>query len=104
MNIEKLREFEQTADDRASATCFDSFGKAIPDMNWHDQFLLEFSNLIEQASVLDAANNDLFSLARPLVKFLCDNHHPHTKIIITCNTVELLEGIRGADISEFLRD
>jgi hypothetical protein len=46
MNIEKLREFEQMADNRASATCFDSFGKAIPDMNWHDQFLIEFSKLI----------------------------------------------------------
>ena len=104
MNIERLRGFEKMADSRASAACFDSTGKAIPDMNWHDQFLLEFSNLIEQASVLDAANNDLFSLARPLVKFLCDNHHPHTKIIITCNTVELLEGICGDNVSEFLRD
>ena len=46
MNIERLREFEQMADDRASATCFDNVGNAVPDMNWHDQFLIEFSKLI----------------------------------------------------------
>jgi hypothetical protein len=46
MNIEKLREFEQMADNRASATCFDSAGNGVPDKNWHDQFLIEFSKLI----------------------------------------------------------
>jgi hypothetical protein len=46
MDIEKLREFEQMADERASVVCFTGVGNDVPDKNWHDQFLIEFSKLI----------------------------------------------------------
>jgi len=31
-------------------------------------------------------------LARPILKYLCDNHHPHVTVIITPTTAELVEG------------
>lgn len=31
-------------------------------------------------------------LVRPLLKYLCENHHPHVSIIITPTSAELVEG------------
>ena len=28
----------------------------------------------------------------PLIKYLNNNHHPHMKALVTCTSVELLEG------------
>ena len=46
MNLEQLRRFEKLADDIASTLCFDEEGNAIPEYNWHDQFLIEFAQLV----------------------------------------------------------
>jgi len=35
--------------------------------------------------------DDLEKLSRPLIKWLCENHHPHMTIIITPTSCELLE-------------
>lgn len=32
--------------------------------------------------------------AEPLIKYLCENHHPHITAIVTPTSVEVLEGIR----------
>ncbi|HHT23152.1 MAG TPA: hypothetical protein GXZ87_07575 [Bacteroidales bacterium] len=31
-------------------------------------------------------------LARPMMKYLCENYHPHVTVIITPTNAELLEG------------
>ena len=46
----------------------------------------------------------LNELAKPLVKYLNDNHHPHTKIILECDGFELVEGIVSRKITEFIKD
>ena len=33
--------------------------------------------------------------ARPLLKYLAENHHPHTTAIITSTSIELVEGIKA---------
>lgn len=33
-------------------------------------------------------------LARPMVKYLCENYHPHVTVIITPTSAELLEGLK----------
>ena len=43
-------------------------------------------------------------LSKDLIKFLCDNCHPHVSIIITPTSAELLEGEVGLYTEEFLRD
>lgn len=44
-------------------------------------------------------------LSRLLIKFLCDNYHPHVMIIITPTNAELLEGICSTGtIMDYVRD
>ena len=43
--------------------------------------------------------------ARPLIKYLAENHHPHTTAIVTSTSVEVLEGTMSIPkIHEFLVD
>lgn len=43
--------------------------------------------------------------AKPLIKYLNENHHPHTKAIVTPSSVEVLEGtISNPNITEFIKD
>jgi hypothetical protein len=43
-------------------------------------------------------------LAKPLMKFLCDNFHPHCHIIIEPTTAEVSIGEIAFTTEEFLRD
>lgn len=44
-------------------------------------------------------------LARPMIKYLCENHHPHVSVIITPTNAELLEGqMSTGQILEYIRD
>lgn len=42
-------------------------------------------------------------LARKMMKFLCDNCHPHTSVAIDCNTAELSEGVIGFQTDEYIK-
>lgn len=44
------------------------------------------------------------SLTRPLIKFLNDETHPHTKIIIECDSAELVSGETAYTTTEYIRD
>ena len=37
--------------------------------------------------------DDLKKAAEPLIKYLCENYHPHITAIVTGTSIELLEGI-----------
>ena len=39
-----------------------------------------------------------------VVKYLCENHHPHTTIIVECNWWEMLGWIEAQTITEHIRD
>jgi len=47
---------------------------------------------------------ELIAAAKPLVKWLNENGHPHSKAIVETNRVELLEGICSNSITEFIKD
>jgi hypothetical protein len=38
-------------------------------------------------------NKELLELAKPLMEYIQKNYHPHVKIIIQIDTVEVLEGL-----------
>ena len=38
------------------------------------------------------------------VKYLCDNHHPHTKIIVECDWYEVVEWLKSGKITKHIRD
>ena len=42
--------------------------------------------------------------SRPLIKYLAENHHPHVTAIITGNSVQLVEGMEGQTINDYLVD
>ena len=42
--------------------------------------------------------------AKPLIKYLNENHHPHTTVIVTPINAELLEGCMGMRTLEFVKD
>jgi len=41
---------------------------------------------------------------RPLMKYLAENHHPHTKCVVENNRAELLEGIKNYATDKFISD
>lgn len=43
-------------------------------------------------------------LVRPVMKWMSENLHPHTKIIIEANVAELLEGDMVIQTNEYLID
>lgn len=44
------------------------------------------------------------SIVRPVIKWLAENQHPHTSLIITSTHAELVEGVRAISTSEYLPD
>jgi len=42
--------------------------------------------------------------AKPLVKFLCENCHPHVTVIVEPTRAEILEGSVSVKIEEFIKD
>ena len=43
--------------------------------------------------------------ALPMIKYLCENHHPHVSVIITPTTAELSEGLKSLGyIDDYIRD
>ncbi len=40
----------------------------------------------------------------PLMKWLCENQHPHTTVIVTNNRAELVEGLQCHITDEFIVD
>jgi hypothetical protein len=41
---------------------------------------------------------------KPLMKWLCENRHPHTTAIVTGNLAELVEGLESVKTDEFIVD
>lgn len=52
----------------------------------------------------DFKKEEFRALAKELIKFLCENCHPHTTIVVTPTSAELMEGTVGIVTEEFLRD
>lgn len=43
-------------------------------------------------------------VTRPLIQYMAENHHPHTKIIVESTGAELVEGVMNFPTTEYLRD
>lgn len=44
------------------------------------------------------------AVAKPLIKWINDNGHPHMSVIITPTSAELVEGSIGIHTTEFVKD
>lgn len=47
---------------------------------------------------------DLEEAAKPLMKYLAENHHPHTLVIVESDRAELLESSATVKTDEFIKD
>ena len=53
----------------------------------------------------DLDKNKFEELAKPILKYLCENYHPHVTVIITPTSAELLEGLNTIGyVDDFIRD
>ena len=42
--------------------------------------------------------------ARPLIQYLAENHHPHVTAIIHSTGGQLLEGMNGIKVMDYIKD
>lgn len=47
---------------------------------------------------------ELGEAARPLIKWLCENCHPHVTAIVGPGRVELMEGVSSIPIEDYILD
>lgn len=64
-------------------------------MNKDEDVMSDFDN---------PTNEKLLEAAKPLIKYLAENWHPHVKCIVDATTAEVLEGQQMVKTEEFLRD
>lgn len=56
-------------------------------------------NLTEQST------DTFMEAALPLIKYLCENHHPHVSVIVTPTGAQLLEGLKSTgEILDYIKD
>lgn len=48
--------------------------------------------------------NEFIEIVKPVIKWMAENQHPHTKLIIDSKSAELLEGILISETIEFIKD
>jgi ABC-type phosphate/phosphonate transport system substrate-binding protein len=48
--------------------------------------------------------DELEKASEPLVKFLCENAHPHVVVIVTPDGAELVEGVARVKIDKYIKD
>ena len=58
----------------------------------------------EDEKLDNTKQNEFAEAAKPLIKFIADNFHPHVTVIVDCSSAEMLEGICSFRTEEFIKD
>lgn len=45
-----------------------------------------------------------YKLMDEVVKYMCENHHPHTKLIVDCTGWEILEWVETKKVEQYIKD
>lgn len=48
--------------------------------------------------------SELEELAKPVMKWINDNCRPHVKVIVDCDSAEIVEGVALVKTDEFIKD
>ena len=48
--------------------------------------------------------NSFLEAAKPLMKYLCENYHPHVTVIIDGTRAQLVEGLKTVGCDDYIRD
>ena len=73
--------------------------KTIDDSGWFYGY-----KIIIPKQILENYSEKFEEVVKPLMKWLCEKTHPHTTVIVTSNSAELVEGIKSIVTNEFLID
>jgi len=72
---------------------------------WRASFSDEEDELANSILQKMRAKPDFETVVRPVLNYLCENHHPHVTVIITPTTAELLEGAKSIGVvRDYLKD
>lgn len=71
---------------------YDSFTRSFYDAEGSPVKVQFFFEQIKESKI------DFESVVRPVIKYLCENHHPHVKVVITPTNAELLEGKKSSGL------
>ncbi len=100
--IEKAKEMEDAQrkkDFIAGNECACMCHENIDD--YFDKYIFETSKKIDLSK---KQQNEFEDIVKPVMKWLSENHHPHTYVVIESNTAELCEGKQVFYSNEFLID
>lgn len=73
------------------------------DKMYYDKRNELFKNKVEMTKE-EKTKAEFDELVRPLIKWIAENQHPHTQILIDCTSAELLEGIMVLSTDEYIID
>lgn len=75
-----------------------SEGEQCSNYDWNDanDLIVDIAEKLQPKTFEDAC--------KPLIKWLCENQHPHTHVILTSNRAELVEGLQCYTTDEFIVD
>jgi len=57
-----------------------------------------------ECNISDVNRAAFIAAAEPLMKYLAENHNPHTTAIVTCTDAELVTGEMSHSTDAFLKD
>jgi hypothetical protein len=57
-----------------------------------------------ESDLLETKQNAFLESAKPLMKYLCENHHPHVSVIIDGTSAELSEGLMTIKCDDYIVD
>ena len=78
-------------------------GKSLIDVVTHIDHMLR--KRMDTPEKRKAKMVEMEEAAKPMIKYLAQNHHPHTTAIVTATGVEIVDGVMSnPNITEFLRD
>lgn len=90
------RQAELAKYDHACTNCFADQGPCLSECAVSDENAAKLKH--------DQRPNGFEEAAKPLIKWLAENVHPHHTAIVTSNSAELLEGSMSFPTDEFLKD
>lgn len=96
--MEDLQEFFKNAQCLILQLPEDTEGRA--------EWLKKFEGLFTLNSILPLKGKHVqFDvLAHAAIKHIADNYHPHTTLIVTSDSAQLLEGVRAINTNEYIPD
>lgn len=78
--------------------------KSIPDAIREYHELKTRENVYLSVHGTHGDENAFLEAAKPMMKYLCENYHPHVTVIIDGTKAELLEGLKTAKCDDYILD